>query len=71
MQMHWRWAPHPAVRGELTALHLKLAFSKTAHLEMLRLQNGLLRHSSIPRTPEKKLEGTLLKGAQRVHISAK
>jgi len=27
---------------------------------MLRLQNGLLRYSSIPRTPEKKLEGTLL-----------
>jgi len=39
--------------GEIIALPIKLAFSKTAHLEMPRLQNGLLRHSSIPRTPEK------------------
>jgi len=45
--------------GELTALPIKLTFSKTAHLEMLRLQSGLLRHSSIPRTPENKLERTL------------
>jgi len=53
MQICWRPGLRPDPAGGAYSAPFKLVFLKTAHLEMLRLQNGLLRHSSILHTQEK------------------
>jgi len=59
--MHRRLGPRLDPAGVAYSAPPKLVFSKTAHLEMLRLQNGLLRQFYSAHTG-KKLEGTLCTG---------